>query len=73
MRQTIRQTVQLLRSFNAAYNTSKWLLVRHLARTQSGHRRLGRVTLQGQGLGLGLGTSLFPVGATEVKGFLPDQ
>ncbi len=35
-------------------------------------RRLGSVTLTGQGLelglGLGLGTSLFPVGAMEIKG-----
>ncbi len=30
-------------------------------------RRLGSVTLTGQGLGLGLGTSLFPVGAMEIK------
>ncbi len=29
-------------------------------------RRLGSVTLTGQGLGLG--TSLFPVGAMEIKG-----
>ncbi len=33
-------------------------------------RRLGSVTLTGQGLGLGLGTSLFPVGAMEIKGNL---
>ncbi len=31
-------------------------------------RRLGSVTLTGQGLGLGLGTSLFPVGAMEIEG-----
>ncbi len=31
-------------------------------------RRLGSVTLTGRGLGLGLGTSLFPVGAMEIKG-----
>ncbi len=31
-------------------------------------RRLGSVILTGQGLGLGLGTSLFPVGAMEIKG-----
>ncbi len=31
-------------------------------------RRLGSVTLTGLGLGLGLGTSLFPVGAMEIKG-----
>ncbi len=52
---------------------TKWLLVQQFARTQSDRRRLGSVTLTGQGLGLGLGTSLFPVGTTEIKGFLPDQ
>ncbi len=31
-------------------------------------RRLGTVTLTGQGLGLELGTSLIPVGAMEIKG-----
>ncbi len=35
-------------------------------------RRLGSVTVTGQGLGIGLGTSLFPVGGTEIKG-LPWQ
>ncbi len=34
--------------------------------TFSDYRRLGSVTLTGQGLGLG--TSLFPVGAMEIKG-----
>ncbi len=42
------------------------------SRSQTKRRRLGSVTLTGQGLGLGLGTSLFPVGATEIKG-LPWQ
>ncbi len=42
------------------------------SRSQTIRRRLGIVTLTGQGLGLGLGTSLFPVGATEIKG-LPWQ
>ncbi len=44
------------------------------SRSQTIRRRLGScsVTLTGQGLGLGLGTSLFPVGATEMKG-LPWQ
>ncbi len=42
------------------------------SRSQTVRRRLGSVTLTGQGLGLGLGTSLFPVGATEIKG-LPWQ
>ncbi len=42
------------------------------SRSQTIRRRLGSVTLTGQGLGLGLGTSLFPVGATEIKG-LPWQ
>ncbi len=42
------------------------------SRSQTIHRRLGSVTLTGQELGLGLGTSLFPVGATEIKG-LPWQ
>ncbi len=37
------------------------------ARSQTIRRRLGNVTLTGQGLGLGLGTSLFPVGAMEIK------
>ncbi len=37
------------------------------SRSQTIRRRLGSVTLTGQGLGLGLGTSLFPVGATEIK------
>ncbi len=46
------------------------LLSRHLmkpAHSQTVRRRLGSVTLTGQGLGLGLGTSLFPVGAMEIK------
>ncbi len=38
------------------------------ARSQTIRRRLGSVTLTGQGLGLGLGASLFPVGAMEIKG-----
>ncbi len=38
-----------------------------LARSQTVRRRLGSVTLTGQRLGLGLGTSLFPVGAMEIK------
>ncbi len=42
------------------------------SRSQTIRRRLGSMTLTGQGLGLGLGTSLFPVGATEIKG-LPWQ
>ncbi len=37
------------------------------SRSQTIRCRLGSVTLTGQGLGLGLGTSLFPVGATEIK------
>ncbi len=37
------------------------------ARSQTIRRRLGSVTLTGQGLGLGLGASLFPVGAMEIK------
>ncbi len=44
------------------------LLSRHLmrpARSQTVRRRLGSVTLTGQGLGLG--TSLFPVGNMEIK------
>ncbi len=40
------------------------------SRSQTIRRRLGSVTLTGPGLGLG--TSLFPVGATEIKG-LPWQ
>ncbi len=40
------------------------------SRSQTIRRRLGSVTLTGQGLGLGLGTSLFPV--LEIKG-LPWQ
>ncbi len=48
---------------------TKWVLVWQEAHTQSGRRRLG----SGPGLGLGLGTSLFHVGALEIKGFLPDQ
>ncbi len=35
------------------------------ARSQTIRRRLGSVTLTGQGLGLG--TSLFPVGAMEIE------
>ncbi len=42
------------------------------SRSQTIRCQLGSVTLTGQGLGLGLGTSLFPVGATEIKG-LPWQ
>ncbi len=37
------------------------------SRSQTIRRRLGSVTLTVQGLGFGLGTSLFPVGATEIK------
>ncbi len=37
------------------------------ARSQTIRRRLGSVTLTGQGLGLGLGMSLFPVCAMEIK------
>ncbi len=37
------------------------------ARSQTIRRRLGSVVLTGQRLGLGLGTSLFPVGAMEIK------
>ncbi len=37
------------------------------SRSQTIRCRLRSVTLTGQGLGLGLGTSLFPVGATEIK------
>ncbi len=49
------------------YHLTKCLEVRLPdARTQSDRRRLGSVTFPG--LGLGLGTSLFPVGATEIKG-----
>ncbi len=37
------------------------------ARSQTVRRRLGSVTLKGQGLGLGVGTGLFPVGAMQIK------
>ncbi len=48
---------------------SKIVMYRHPTGTfPDYHRRLGSVTLTGQGLGLGLGTSLFPVGAMEIKG-----
>ncbi len=43
------------------------LIYASAARSQTIRRRLGSVTLTGQGLGLGLGTSLFPVGAMEIK------
>ncbi len=47
------------------------ILIASAARSQTIRRRLGSVTLTGQGLGLGLGlglgTSLFPVGAMEIK------
>ncbi len=43
------------------------ILIASAAHSQTIRRRLGSVTLAGQGLGLGLGTSLFPVGAMEIK------
>ncbi len=40
--------------------------------SQTIRRRLGSVTLTGQGLGLGLGTSLFPISAMEIKAWLAE-
>ncbi len=46
---------------------TKIVMYRHPTGTFPDYRRrLGSVTLTGQGLGLG--TSLFPVGAMEIKG-----
>ncbi len=53
------------------YKMAKIVMYRHPTGTFPDYRRrLGSVTLTGQGLGLGLGlgTSLFPVGAMEIKG-----
>ncbi len=47
-------------------------LANKIVRASIDFRSSGETTEQGQGLGLGLGTSLFPVGATEIKDFLPD-
>ncbi len=52
---------------------TKIVMYRHPTGTFPDYRRrLGSVALTGQGLGLGLGlglgTSLFPVGAMEIKG-----
>ncbi len=65
---SLEVTLILILSRHAIYNLGKSLCTDILpARSQTIRRRLGSVTLTGQGLGLGLGTSLFPVGAMEIK------
>ncbi len=55
------------RRFETRYALGSREVAMVTSRSQTIRRRLGSVTLTGQGLGLGLGTSLFPVGAKEIK------